>query len=208
MTPRCTERRWDEEAESWQQRRASPGRGARRSPGSSSPRTGRSRNAFPIQSAPAPAARSVGVDEVLKLSRDRVSGSIAEIVLSSASSTQTAPAPTATLEGAAPSGTVARSLPVCGSSASAPAPLGTSSPPSRTSRAAVNAAARRRTPPAARSAPERRRATRRSARRGPSSAGSCARIARSSSFSSGPGSRPSSLSRSCRPCRYVSSASA
>ena len=62
------------------------------------------------------------MDDVLKTSRDRVSGSIAEIVLSFASSTQTAPAPTATLEGAAPSGTVARSLPVCGSSASAPAP--------------------------------------------------------------------------------------
>ena len=40
------------------------------------------------------------MDELLKISRDRVSGSMAEIVLSSASSTQTAPAPTATLEGA------------------------------------------------------------------------------------------------------------
>ena len=45
------------------------------------------------------------------------------------------------------------------------------------------------------------------ARWGPSSAGSWARIARSSSFSSGPGSRPSSLSSSCRPCWYVSRAS-
>ena len=72
---------------------------------------------LPIQTAPAPAARSVGVEAVLNvLLTPRSPGSIRVTVRSSASSTQTAPSPTAMLEGVVPSGTVVRSLPVSGSS--------------------------------------------------------------------------------------------
>ena len=51
----------------------------------------------------------------------RRDGSIRETVLSSASSTQTAPSPTATVEGVVPSGIVASSSPVFASWAPHPA---------------------------------------------------------------------------------------
>ena len=64
---------------------------------------------------------SVGMDDVPKFClSERVSGSISEIVLSSASTTQTLPSPTATAAGAVPRGTLATSSPEEGSSASAP----------------------------------------------------------------------------------------
>ena len=85
---------------------------------------------FPIQIAPAPTARSVGVDAVLKVRRTtRSFGSICETVLSSASRTQTLPSPTAMLVGDVPRGMVARSWPVLGSSAPALPPAIVSSLP-------------------------------------------------------------------------------
>jgi hypothetical protein len=79
-------------------------------------------SALPTQTPPAPAAMSVGVDDVLNvLVTSRDSGSICETVLSSASSTQTKPSPIATFPGAVPSGTSATGSPVSGSSAAAPA---------------------------------------------------------------------------------------
>ena len=61
---------------------------------------------------------SVGVEEVLKVrTTARVSGSISDTVLSSASSTQTPPSPTLTADGAVPSGTLATTSPESGSSA-------------------------------------------------------------------------------------------
>ena len=77
---------------------------------------------LPIQTPPAPTAMSVGVEEVLKVrTTARVSGSISETVLSSASSTQTPPSPTLTEDGAVPSGTFATSSPEAGSSTRTPA---------------------------------------------------------------------------------------
>ncbi len=77
---------------------------------------------LPIQTPPAPTAMSVGVEEVLKVrTTARVSGSICDTVLSSASSTQTPPSPTLTADGAVPSGTLATTSPETGSSARTPA---------------------------------------------------------------------------------------
>ena len=91
----------------------------------------RSRKPFPIQSVPAPTAMSVGVEPVLKVrTREGSFGSIRETVRSSASSTQTLPAPVAMLRGASPSGTVASGSPVLGSSARAYPPAIAASPPS------------------------------------------------------------------------------
>ena len=84
---------------------------------------------LPTQTAPAPAATSVGRDEVPKTRRTRlVSGSICVTVLSSPSSTQMLPSPTATLEGEVPKEISLRMAPVSGSSTIAPA---LSSPPPR-----------------------------------------------------------------------------
>jgi hypothetical protein len=84
---------------------------------SSSPRL----DPLPTQTAPAPAAMSVGRDDVLNTRRTSfVSGSICVTVLSSPSSTQTLPSPTATLDGAVPNEIVSRWAPV-GSRTIAPA---------------------------------------------------------------------------------------
>ncbi len=88
------------------------------------------RTPFPIQIAPAPTARSVGVEPVPNVrTTARSFGSICETVLSSASSTQTLPSPTAMLVGAVPRGMVARSSPVLGSSTPALPPAIVSSLP-------------------------------------------------------------------------------
>ena len=166
------------------------------------------RTPFPIQIAPAPAARSVGVEPVLNVrTTARSFGSICETVLSSASSTQTLPSPTAMLVGAVPRGMVARSSPVLGSSTPAlpPAivcslPSTVSLPPSRTSRTATapTAAARRRAPARTSSRARRRAGLGPGLRAGAASSGSCSRIWRSSRCSPWLGSKPSSSARARR----------
>ena len=144
--------------------------------------------------------------------RDR--GSMFEIVWSSVLTTQTPSTPAATPAGAAPTGVSATTRFAWGSMTATEfaAAVSRLPPPpavSATAAAAI-AAASSSAPPATISAPPRARALAGRARcrdDGASSAGSCARIARSSSCRARPGSSPSPSSSSRRASRYASSAS-
>ena len=81
----------------------------------------------PTHREPKPTAMSVGVEPVPNVrTTSRVDGSILEIVLSSASITQTDPSPTATFDGVVPSATRPVTRPVAGSSTMATAASGAS----------------------------------------------------------------------------------
>ena len=168
---------------------------------------------LPTQTAPAPAAMSVGRDAVLKTRRTSfVSGSICVTVLSSPSRTQTLPSPTATLDGAVPKEIVSRTAPVSGSSAIAPAvSCAASSPASRHAPTATATAST--TAPATAMRTGWRHADAGTiagrVRRGDApSSGSCSRIWRSRRRSDSLGWSPSSAARCCRPSWYACSACA
>ena len=102
---------------------------------------------LPTQTAPAPAAMSVGRDDVPKTRRTSfVSGSIWVTVWSSPSRTQTLPSPTATLDGAVPKEIVSRRSPVSGSSTMAPAVSWPASPTATRQAPTPTATARRSAP--------------------------------------------------------------
>ena len=169
---------------------------------------------FPTQSAPAPAAMSLGTPPISnRLTTFLVFGSIREMVLSSVFSTQTAPSPTATLLGAVRVSVNDARRPVPEPIAATPLPSTlTWSPPPPAVSATIPAAAAAHassSPPSPISKAERRGARGRGGRRTDApSCGSCLRIACSSSCSARPGSSPSSATSVSRASRYTASDSA
>ena len=166
---------------------------------------------FPTQSAPAPAAMSLGTPPIPnRLTTFLVFGSMREMVVSSVLSTQMAPSPMATLLGAVTVSVNDARRPVPGSIAATPLPSAWtwSLPPPAVSATIPAAAAAHASssPPSPISKAARRGARGRGSRRADApSCGSCLRIACSSSCSDRPGSSPSSRTSVSRASRYTAS---
>ncbi len=161
----------------------------------------RKRRPFATQTEPAPNAMSVGVAPVASVSTRRDDGTMRRTVRASASTSQRAPSPTASADGVRPAG-------ICRTISPDSASIPTTDPwptcavepeasPSRRARAAI-AAVRSAEQSAVATSRLQRRRRRRPGVCGARSDSSWVRIDRSSAWSSGPGSRPSSDTSVCR----------